>query len=277
MTNNEHNSSCTVAALGSSSRNNDQQERNLMTRMGKNDSNSANQRIMDLNRDLDLLARVTAGHTICVSSHDIIPHRSWKTSFWRRYTGESRDTLLIWLESVVVRMLEVSPSSVTTRSPIRRSTGVTNDVVAGLRSLIVTYQADDIMAGKLQDLIDRLVKDEAQNLERLPDVPIAKDLTVNDVPESLLAIDNHPSMEDREDTQIVDLPSSTGPRLGFLNKNDLQRLGWSRVLAPTLTKVIGAMPIWLRGDLRFVTEKPRGRVTNRYFRDRIEERQPDLS
>jgi hypothetical protein len=96
--------------------------------------------------DYELLVAVPDGHTICLKTRTYLLHNSWYTSCYRRYIGESRHDLLLWLQDVVEYTLSYKLDS--------------ERASKALLSLQNTYYKDNHYTAQLQLLVNKLENDD---------------------------------------------------------------------------------------------------------------------
>jgi hypothetical protein len=274
--------------------------------------------VLTLHQNLQLLKLVHPGETICLTSRTIIVHRSWQTSIWRRcYTGESRHSILTWVENLITTLCD--PRYLPDLSP----TDLT-DIVLGLSHLSSTYSDDTHMVSTLTNLISNLTRSRIETeTETIPieterstsSIEILVELEPETIPieiekpissieisspiEVSLEIEIEtpiePEIEEpvliKIEPEIIQAPTTTAkiittPTLTPIRKpNRLTQhekksisphIGtiWSHVVNPTLSSVLSSFPIWLRGSRPHQHDPPRR--SERYMRDRIYQRKPDI-
>jgi len=101
--------------------------------------------------DLDLIASIKKGDTICVKDKVIVPHNSWYTTF-RRTWRESRKDTLEFIKNTIDKV--INNKYIDKEIIIKKL----SDVINGIRELQYTYENDNVTVNNLNTIIDTIKK-----------------------------------------------------------------------------------------------------------------------
>lgn len=113
-------------------------------------------------RDLNVIASIKPGMTLSDTTMTVVDHNSWSSSFWRRYSGENRNTTINRIKDLMDEALSMDYSS-ELDDAIERA-------LVGINNLKETYKDDQEIVLKL-DLILSTSENRSRGIKEVKPVP----------------------------------------------------------------------------------------------------------
>ena len=102
--------------------------------------------------NLKLLSDLTPGYTISDTDKCIVKHGTWTTSMLRRYKGESRYSMLHFINNI---MTEAVDYYINNGLP-ENICNCISDAIAGIYSLKETYKNDETFKGNIDTMVENI-------------------------------------------------------------------------------------------------------------------------